>query len=114
MNYEEMSDFEINKAVADITDFGELIVNHNEDNQTVYLCEKDGLFSTIPISHFNPCNNPSDSWDLMVSNGISLITLGDEWEAHHLDDYGDESNNIVQAEPGRAISICFLKMKDAG
>lgn len=113
MNYEEMSDFELNKAVSDIVDFGEMIVKANQSEGTVYLCEKDGLFSEIPIGYFDPCNNPTQSWSLMVENKISLITFDDEWEAHHLNDYGFESNNIVQAKAGRAVSICFLKMKDA-
>ncbi len=107
MNYEEMSDLEI--AARVLHGRG---VPHKIEHQTCFIDHgfEDG---ECVYTAFDPCNSASDSWDLMVSNEISLVTLGDEWEAHHLDDYGNESNNIVQARPGRAVSICFLKMKDA-
>ena len=116
MNYEDMSDFEINKLVSKNTDFGELVVSINDSNETVYLCEKDGTFSIFPISHFDPCNNPSDAWPIILGNNISILKSGNEWMATW-SEYGSHMavNDIYVSDknPLRSAMICFLKMKDA-
>lgn len=75
MNYESMSDFEINKAVADLLEvsvaFDEFVFG-NDEREVIYLCERDGLDSIIPVGEFNPCNNPSDAWPVIIENNISI------------------------------------------
>ena len=102
MNYEDMSDFEINKAVASY-----LPIDWCWMDYTVYL----------DVDHtevLDPCNNPSDAWPIIVENKINIT--------YHSD--GDacaevfcESNNdwisVVCKNPLRAAMIFFLKMKDA-
>lgn len=111
MKYEEMSDFEINKLTAEKLGF--IVNDTSKDNGVGDITVQSKAVGGSQFIPMNYCNNPSDAWLLMTYNEISLITLGDEWEAHHLNDYGDEQNNTVQCKPGRAVSICFLKMKDA-
>lgn len=125
MNYEEMSDFEINKAVSGFVDFGNTVVTHNNDNEVVYLCEKDGLWDMLPIGHFDPCNNPSDAWPIIVENAISITSVGDlNWNADSLisiEESASDYNHFAcistcssqDKNPLRAAMICFLKMKDS-
>ncbi|AUR89602.1 NinX [Vibrio phage 1.127.O._10N.286.52.E12] len=109
MNYEEMSDFEINKAVSSLVDFGDLIITHNDSEGTVYLCEKDGLWDMLPISYFNPCNNPSDAWPIIELIWGELMTppyrgFGTTWE---------RLMSEFKCGKLKAAMICFLKMKGA-
>lgn len=108
-DYEGMSDFEVNKAVSSLVDFGDLVVTINNDNEVVYLCDKDGFFDMVPISHFDPCNNPSDAWPIIQQIWVGLMSppyrgYGTLWD-----------NTVVRYNCGklRAAMICFLKMKDA-
>lgn len=112
-NHEEKSDFEINKEVSGVVDFGEIVVTVNDSNETVYLCEKDGLWDILPISHFDPCNNPADAWPIIVDNKINI-----EWrDSVRLNPLakGTGGSEYWHADknPLRAAMICFLKMKDA-
>ena len=114
MNYEDMSDFEVNKLVSSMVEFGDLIVTVNDSNETVYLCEKDGLLSILPVGHFNPCNNPSDAWPIMNDSRIEIKR--DTCQAHVSSYFNPEfavhCRNDEKATL-RAAMICFLKMKDA-
>jgi hypothetical protein len=111
-----------------LVDFGDLVVTVNDDTEVVYLCDKDGLFDMVPISHFDPCNNPSDAWPIIVENTISLtrcFSSGNEnWHADFIEsiEESDDNENLFSCEtscsyydknPLRAAMICFLKMKDA-
>lgn len=105
--YDEMSDFEINKAVG-------ILINRYvfTDGDLVYL-DEDTEFD------FNPCNNPSDAWPIILGNGIS-INKWDKSDSFWTADVEhpkscDEYNTIeVKHEnPLRAAAICFLIMKDA-
>jgi hypothetical protein len=117
-NYENMSRFEINKLVSKNTDFGEIVVSINDSNETVYLCEKDGIFSMIPISDFDPCSNPSDAWPIILPTGMSIELahpdlggigtctiynpMGTDWQC----DFDNNDDALW------AAMVCFLKMKD--
>lgn len=78
-NYEEMSDFEINKAVAIIAG-----VTFNDDGEPVRFVECDtGAYADFNEIEFDPCNNPSDAWPIIVDNKISLTCHHSrgEWSA---------------------------------
>ncbi|AUR87859.1 NinX [Vibrio phage 1.105.O._10N.286.49.B4] len=112
MNYEDMSDFEINKAVA-----RHLPIDWCWMDSTVYL----------DIDHtevFDPCNAWKDAGPIIIDNDIELsigrhggfktgsyISRG-LWEREGNENYA----NIISfnKNPLRAAMICFLKMKDAG
>ncbi|CAH9015770.1 putative NinX [Vibrio phage 120E34-1] len=106
MNYEEMSDFEINKSVA-----SHLPIDWCWMDCTVYL----------DIDHteaFDPCNNPSDAWPIILKHGISITFDGIDWEADTswmgCEDINRSCNNIEKnaVKPLRAAMICFLKVKE--
>lgn len=119
MNYEEMSDFEINKAVSRFVDFGDTVVTHNDDNETIYLCEKDGLWDMIPVGSFDPCSNPSEAWPIIIANNIGInhgkVFVNDEWVNMWLVGTGTpeaQERTTDSSKVLRAAMICFLKMKD--
>lgn len=119
MNYEEMSDFEINMLVAMAEG---LIVN---ELQSVSLKAKSSsvLFDDIVSQfEFNPCNSPSDAWPIILDNNITLL-FSDSGDCEVSFDYRctdtDETlTSWVNIEKHkkykilRAAMICFLKMKD--
>lgn len=111
-NYEEMSDFEINKAVA-------LIVGatFNDDGEPVRFVECDtGAYADFNEIEFDPCNNPADAEPIIIENRIGTIPAPDNglWKAAHRkigDD--DKPYHFTQDKnPLRAAMIVFLKMNE--
>ncbi len=132
MNYENMSDFDVNKAVSNLVDFGNFSISVNDENETVYILDKDG-FDFLPIGHFDPCNNPNDAWTIIIENNISILHACDyhldrklkKFKINYTGQYiasafpvmrdgfnGDELQ-VVNENPLRAAMICFLKMKES-
>ena len=72
-DWNDKSDYEINKAVAKSYLKEEYIICNNDSQETVYLCEQDGLYSMIPIAHYDPCTNIQDAWPIMKQYDISVI-----------------------------------------
>lgn len=129
MNFEEMSDFEINSAVAVIVTGGDVIERHDmaeaptdDGVQVIYKVGVHGEFVDY-------CNNPSDMMPIAFEYGISLIktngSSGDDWTcgvANFHDGMWDfdksKTGECVDFEaygenPLRAAAICFLKMMEA-
>lgn len=72
MSWNDKSNYEINKAVAKSYLQDEYIICNNDSQETVYLCEQDGLFSMIPIAHYDPCTNIQDAWPIMKQYNIDI------------------------------------------
>jgi len=97
-NWKEKTDFEINKAVAEI----------------VSKSSFDASFDAH--IEFNPCKNPSDAWQIIVQNKISIMNDGDTWEASidfdgDLEKHGTDetlSKYYEDKNPLRAAMIAFL------
>ncbi|MBI6193305.1 phage protein NinX family protein [Providencia rettgeri] len=95
--YTELSDFEINKKVA----------------EKLRLNFKDGVIvKNGEWFYFDPCNSPSDAWQLLLDAKLSI----------HPDFNNDCESWIVsnihipmvsEANLSRGISIAYLLMKDA-
>ena len=124
MKYEDMSDFEVNKLVADA--FLPCDYMFDEDRKTVELANyQDVMIGDMhdqvltPYQEFNPCNNPSDAWPIIIENkiGVTPATVRsnrnkDLWIASQ--DWVFETEfDTKDKNPLRAAMICFLKMKDA-
>ncbi|AKA61205.1 hypothetical protein [Pseudoalteromonas phage H103] len=109
MNYESMSDFEINKAVA------------NKLGLFVAAVAQDGIIVNGKSLSVDYCNNPSDAWPIITDNKISIMNDESTWEAsidfdgdltlHGTDEiltkYYDHEN------PLRATMIVFLMMSES-
>lgn len=71
MDYENMSDFEINKRVAEALGKFEYVSDHNLEGGSAVLCD-----SLRACDEYDYCNNPSDAWPLLltlVNNGCTVI-----------------------------------------
>ena len=125
MNYEEMSDFEINKAVAINRGGYQGHVEHMEHGVKESDRDSHGIF----YFERDYCNNPSDAWPIIVKNKIRIspvMHMSDdngeylctgEWEAGTLwsDDgafYNSKYNNASNENPLRAAMIVFLMMQE--
>jgi hypothetical protein len=131
MNYEEMSDFEINKAVhfymlesgaigekyrrneVDFVDVfrNDLGVSPGPSVIAVMRYVKDGASDGYnPFGGaFDYCNNPSDAWQIITDLRIGLVHVNSLWRAQSLlagyrECYSDN--------PLRAAMIVFLMMKE--
>ncbi|EBS5669728.1 DUF2591 domain-containing protein [Salmonella enterica subsp. enterica serovar Stanley] len=111
-NYEEMSDFEINKAVA-------LIVGatFNDDGEPVRFVECDaGAYADFNEIEFDPCNNPEDAEPIIIENRIGTIPAPDNglWKAAHRKIGNDDTpyHFTQDKSPLRAAMIVFLKMNE--
>ncbi|HGN1205761.1 TPA: phage protein NinX family protein [Proteus mirabilis] len=94
--YTELSDFEINKKVA------ERLFLKFTNNWSVILVDGES---------FDPCNNPSDAMPIVFESGISLISDWNEvgvWGATNQPWYSSENKN-----PLRAAMEVYLMIKDA-
>ena len=116
-NYEDKSDFEINKAVAWVLN---LNVNSTKDYDgaiRIQVSEKPakgagGGRIGFHIEYYNPCNKASDAWPIIVENKISVSWVGSYWSAlaplTNACNVGRSVDN-----PLRAAMIVFLKMQEA-
>lgn len=69
--YTELSDFEINLAVAHIV-LGKGSYDWCPDKKEVYFAGIDGG-EFLHHGYFDPCNNPSDAMPIIIENGIAII-----------------------------------------
>ncbi|MEX9948998.1 phage protein NinX family protein [Providencia alcalifaciens] len=110
--YTYLSDFEINKKVAECLGVEWFVTS------TIW----DELVVIVDGESFDPCNNPSDAMPIIIANKIAIFpmeTLGCEYwcAACNFQDIGEkeivwglEANN---KNPLRAAMELFLLMKDA-
>ncbi|MEX5853553.1 phage protein NinX family protein [Providencia huaxiensis] len=100
--YTELSDFEINKKVA------ERLFLKFTDSWSVILVDGES---------FDPCNNPADAMPIIIENNISLRapTITDRWKAEFIDEYGNYIGyrRTLNKNPLRAAMELFLLMKDS-
>lgn len=143
MNYEEMSDFEINKAVHfkmigagkvkeryRLSDADFVDVFHNEFGENpgpsviaVMRYVKDGISSGHnPFGGaFDYCNNPSDAWPIIFANGIAVCPYNLDEESEEYEEmkgmwFAMRSTDGAQFDhknPLRAAMIVFLMMQEA-
>lgn len=99
MNYEEMSDFEINGLVSDIV------------RKLGRLKGSDPYHADISLS-WDYCNNPSDAWPIvntMITDGC-VVQLLESGVIVTLQ--GGGRLQSMGVNPLRAAMIVFLKMKE--
>ena len=100
MNYEAMSDDEINHEVAKHSFDAEWLERHYG---------KEGMTPDY-------CNNVEAAWPVILDNGISLCkpnSYRDEWSCFRRDSIGFVSHIAHHERPLRAAMIVYLKMENA-
>lgn len=109
-DYASMSDFEINKSVADIAMNGTWHVkpSHPDNDTGGWLYGSNGI-QTHELPDY--CNNPADAWPIITENRISIIHLDDnEWGCR-----GEGAKSAFRAINSNALRcamIVFLMMKE--
>jgi hypothetical protein len=81
MDYSQLSDFEINKCVAEIIYRG-FDINHPRELAVIQAPdnEADVVISTGSSREWrNYCHNPADAWPIIVGKKLSLINADDKW-----------------------------------
>ena len=106
MNYEEMSDFEINKQVAINRGGYQGHVEHMQHG----VKESDRASHGLLFTERDYCNNPSDAWPIIVANRINVYASeGPDfmpWMA------GCGGFMVSNKNPLRAAMIVFLMMQE--
>lgn len=110
-NYEDMSDFEINKRVFKaIVGVKPLGYPHNADGRSV------GNEANGNYRWFDYCNNPQDAEPIIIENRIGIIPAPDDglWKAAHRKVGNDDTpyHFTQDKNPIRAAMIVFLKMNE--
>jgi len=115
INYDEMSDAQINKAIAH--KLGVVLFMGIKDNGC-------GDLAPVTGGTVNYCNHPSDAWPIIIDNHISISHEMARYSASSLvyDKKYEKGFNIFKHDGPmadissnaalRAAMICFLKMKD--
>lgn len=113
MDYSKLSDLDINIKVFKLT---EKFKNECEDID--FDINKNELHwgDGANWHKFDPCNNPSDSWPIIVENKITTTPSGDEWMANNftpspLGRFNVQSHSYDK-NPLRAAMIVYLMMQD--
>ena len=120
-DYSEMSDFEINKMVAMTIEGVDFDSNGNAKYAVDCFIKSMDMESVNVLwsgneeySAFNPCNNPSDMWPLIIENKIDVcfIDSASSWTS-----FGLTKNKLLAESSGdnplRAAAIVYLMIKDA-
>lgn len=116
MDYSKLSDFEINKLVAELRGLGVSAEQYFEPERNQSNC----VLIDNKIKPVDYCNNPSDAWSIILENKISLLEDGGEWEASidypcDIGAYGTTeicSKVYEDKNPLRCAMIVYLMMQE--
>lgn len=109
MNYEIMSDFQINKQVADALDLNTVKYPHAADKRSVGV-----KHSEFHFEWFDYCNNPSDAWPIIAGNKIATLPWNQsDWQAFLSFGGADGIRfRTIHKNPLRAAMIVFLMINE--
>ena len=119
-NWQDKSDFEINKAVADLYLPCDYLFNY--ESETVDLVSYQTYLGahgipceiTKKYGEFNPCNAANDAWSIILDSKISHDWNGSYWCVMS-PLHGDRCSIITDSDKCvlRAAMIVYLEMKGA-
>ncbi|WP_260291477.1 DUF2591 domain-containing protein [Proteus vulgaris] len=107
--YTELSDFEINRRIAEMDTKNRYV--YFEKEQTIFR-----KFNNGQTQKFNPCNYPTDAMPIIIGNLISLMADMSEDRGSAWWCASDISNSLTsnyKSNPLRATMEVFLMIKDA-
>ncbi len=120
MDYSQLSDFEINKRVAEVIykDRNGLFVARNLPSKEGVTIVAEVNSEYICIAAADYCNNPADAWPIITENKISIMF--DSTDTRYEGEYHEWCDAISscqkfgiqhQSNPLRAAMIVFLMMQ---
>ena len=119
MNYEKLSDFEINKLIAvKLAPNGCIVINESPRSDSEVVVTTENGEGCTKNSYVDYCNNPSDAWPIIHGNDIMLNpNCADElWKAEQ--GFREKPSGFYDVatahnkNPLRAAMIVYLMMKD--
>lgn len=130
-DYSKMSDFEIDKAVADALGIDYEIaimfvspVDKINGNHVEEYVRKKITSNEKHWRRFSPTRMPNDAWPIIINNKISIVPLDKQWIAVPVDKAIDgitgdydvcfyaQDGAVVDTNPLRAAMIVFLMMQE--
>ncbi|MEM8109120.1 DUF2591 family protein [Morganella morganii subsp. sibonii] len=102
--YRDKSDFEINKAVAEVLIQSGFIIGIEYYDKHILVTDK--YANNYP---FDPCNNPADAMPIINEYGISLMYKEREFQVAT----NDGNYYCCMSNPLKAAMVIFLMMKEA-
>ena len=110
MDYSTLSDFEINKAVAESLGVDHVVMVFGLGDDALHAVFT-APFRGVKIDY---CNNPADAWPIIAENKISLSfdDIYMVWNAY--DTLGDHRGRALYSNtnPLRAAMIVYLMMNE--
>ena len=105
MDYSQLSDFEINKRVAQL---------HGGFALTLAVHDEPPSGKAFNPGRFDPCNSPADAWPIIVENSISLYAVGEDYRRGKWGAEGPKAGAPYHFDnnPLRAAMIVFLMMRE--
>ena len=120
MDYDTLSDFDINKLVAEAQ--GLEIIYSEDRGMHLIVTGQTPLISGEPIETvayiFDYCNDPTYAWPIIVENKISIIQTVSPSFCGAIKNYGSGYAQSITAEvkhenPLRAAMLVYLQMKES-
>lgn len=116
MTFDDWTDFDVNKAVADIVGCHTLDIEHCYKDVFISVENEDKDCLQFAVHKFDPCNDPSAAWPIICANLISV-----EFDAEYNADTpvawcnasslcGNRLDYHYYLKPLRAAMIVFLMM----
>jgi len=111
--YSGMSDFEVNKKIANLLGFKNITKGSNQEILVESVSCGYGGFKTVIIEK-NYCSYYPDAFNLMINNKMDLRfnQIKQQWVSK-FSTIRDSSLVTLNENPCRAIAECYLLMKDA-
>ena len=108
--YTELSDFEINKKVADLIGATPFPFGSTDYRRSaVSGCESAIIIrSPRKVGSFDACNNPTDAMPIIIENEISMIKSSGGWMCCH-----GSVGQVERESLYRGAMESFLMIKDA-
>ena len=116
MNYEELSDFEINKRVAELRPYTWIVDDGScpaVSGDAVSIEYKTFKYGNLVSHGADYCNHPEDAWPIITEMMNShIFTISDVAIVWHGE--SDSDDVIIECKnPLRAAMICYLMMQEA-
>lgn len=116
MDYSKLSDFEINKAVAEIAIYGDWLLEPTDESPSWFFNHGVPGKNTVKLPDY--CNNPADAWPIIVDNRITVMIddTTNDWSAALVQDFCDTSafkHSNCHKKPLRAAMVTFLMMQES-
>lgn len=114
MNYENMSDFEINKAVAELQPYT-MVIGEGKypsiSEDAVYVEKKAFKYDNVTELGVDYCSNPADAWPIIFDNNLWFQPdMVDDGFWHVCDD--EQDFHARHSNPLRAAMIVYLMMQE--